>query len=150
MPRQRLRVGPLVRALRHLNRSSVHRVVVAAVFKLVPYPTAYLEMMARCDRHITPIKQAVNVSTEKETINWFVDPLLRVRPNVRRIQRRERSFTGHSTTSLIIISHHDAKCALSQTRPDQRGLAPALRDWYATDKRLMRRFCRLIIRRAAP
>jgi hypothetical protein len=27
--------------------------------------------------------------------------------------RRERSLAGHGAASLIIISHHDAKCALS-------------------------------------
>lgn len=45
-------------------------------------------MVGRCDCHITPIKQAVNVSTEQETIRRFVHSLLRVGPDVRRIEAR--------------------------------------------------------------
>src|SRR5580704_17042684 len=89
----------------------------------------------------------MNVTTKEETIRRFVHPFLRVRSDVRRIQRRERPLASYSTASLIIISHHDAKGALSQARPDQSWLAPPLRDRDAANKRRGRSFCSLNIRR---
>src|SRR5258707_9264356 len=140
MPAEDIWVGLLFHGVGHFDKPPMHGVIIAPVFKFVPYPTANLEMMGRCNCHITPIEQAVNVSTEKKTIRRFVYPLLRVRPNVRRIQRRQRSLAGHSTAPLIIVRHHDAKSALPKTRPDQGRLAPTLRDRYATDKRRGRSF----------
>src|ERR1700730_12220506 len=140
MPRQRLRVRPLIGALRHLHRSSMHCVIVPPVFELVSYPPAHFKVVGRRHRDVASIKQTVNVAAKEKTVRRFVHPLLCVRRDVRRIQRRERPLAGYSTASLIIISHYYAKSPLSQTWPDQARLAPALRDWSATGKRLGRRF----------
>src|SRR5690242_3374793 len=112
MPRQSLGVRFLIRALRHLNGSAMHRVVVSAIFKFVSYPAAHLEMVGRCDRDVASIKQAMNVPAKQKPICRFVLTMFRIRSNVRCIQRWKVPLACNGTTALVIIGHNDSKSAL--------------------------------------
>ena len=95
-------------------------VVVAAILKILFYPTTYFELVVGSHGHIACIKEAVNVSTEQYPIRRHMLTALRVWFDMRRFQSRKRSLSGNSALPRIDVRDQKPEGALTEPWFDKR------------------------------
>jgi hypothetical protein len=125
MPQKSGRIRLDIHSIRNCHRSPVESVIVATILKFLLDPSADLESIIGGHRHVPGIKETVNVSPKQQSIAHFVCPSLRVWADMRRIQGGQCSLSGHCATPSIGVGDKNAKCALSEPRPNEHGLSVA-------------------------
>ena len=81
--------------------------------------------MCRRYGNVPPVKQAMNIAAQKKAIGRLMRSMLRIRPDVSGVQRRQGPLASNSASSMVIVSHEDPKGPLPEARSNESGFAPA-------------------------
>jgi hypothetical protein len=122
VPPQKFGVRPVGLASRQMKNIAVQPSILLAVIEhFFDFPTDK-ESVIRIDGGVPCIENAVNVFSKKNSVRLCVGAPLRIRTNVRGVERGQHLALGHGALTAICFSDCYSKSPLPQSRRYQSGL----------------------------